>query len=168
MVPFEEKGREVVAPLEEDDRDIVHFTPHHTSSPSDGYAQFELSTDAVLSPIGAPIYSNNSPLKTRVMAGRNPMRRMKDTADEPTGERGNKGMESLLGVPERWIDEDLWLKKYIDDGIAGEKLPIMCAVSHTTSDKERRMIHVKKSETFFRTTLQNANKKGMKINSLKT
>lgn len=77
-------------------------------------------------------------------------------------------MNSLLGMPADWKEWDLWFKKYIDDGLAGEVVGNLNAVSHITAKKEKKYVHAAKSQNFMKLTMQNPAKIGMRINTEKT
>ena len=93
---------------------------------------------------------------------------MEDTQHEEEMIPNLSEMLEIIGHPKKRIHQELWFSKYIDDGLAGEKLPLIAASSHITSGKEAKIIHASQSEKFFKSTLQNAQLIGMKINASKT
>ena len=104
----------------------------------------------------------------RPLAGTNGRRRIEDTLSDDNEAVTRSVLEGVLGRPEGWSDPETWFLRFIDDGLTGEQLHNSMAVSHFTQNKTVKIIHASKTERFFKTTKQNAEAIGMKINALKT
>ena len=156
VIPFEENGTSVEDHL---------FLPHITSSPNNLREQTVNSEESTLS---YAIKNNDSSIICRPGAGRNPGRRLEESTQRSHVHVNLSEMIDEIGLPSGWTSDPLWFLKFIDDGLAGEKLPISAASTHITQHKEIKMIHAAGSELFFKKTLQNAQRIGMQINSSKT
>lgn len=104
----------------------------------------------------------------RPLDGRRIVRRINDTTVTEEAHFNASEIANFAGVPDRWDPGQLWNLKYIDDGLNGEKLCNINAVSHNTCKKEVKYLHAKKSEDSLKLTMSNAGKIGMKINADKT
>ena len=101
--------------------------------------------------------------------GINQYRRIWDTiSDDETDQPNQSVMREIFDLPDRWREDPLWYLRYIDDGLAGEKIANNMGISHFTQHKENRLIHASGSERFLNLTIQNSKKIGMLINALKT
>ena len=161
----QEDTTDYVLPFHENGYEPEVFFPSITSSPIN---LGECCEKAEKSSLDYTIYNQTGSVICRPNAGRNPARRIEEDEEEPAEVLCLEEMIELHGVPPRWEDIPLWFLKYIDDGLAGEKLPLSAASTHITHNKEKKMIHASKSEDFLKKTIQNAGKIGMKINAKKT
>ena len=155
VVPFENNGE-----IAEHD-----FTPHITSSPNDLLVSSTITSN--LSDIEHDIKCTTSSPICRPHAGANAARRIEDTIEDEKDDFNLSELIELVGYPRGLTASDLWFLKYIDDGLAGEQLPLLAATTHITTGKEVKIIHAGQSEKFFKTTLQNPLLIGMKINAAK-
>ena len=63
--------------------------------------------------------------------------RIVDSSSEEEAEENNVNFASLSaasGLPDRWIDEPMVVRKFIDDTSGQEKIPLITGVRHITSD----------------------------------
>ena len=170
-------GETILANIPRFDRDVLEFEQNGWNVPINSPTSLMCPpTERILSPISPPSpLATSSPVSgldesnlfTRPLQGMNPMRRVEDTRT-PDHLPSQTLLNSFLGMPQGWVDWDLWFKKYIDDGLAGEKVCNINSISHVSSKKENKYVHASKSEHFMKLTIQNAHKIGMKINTSKT
>ena len=158
VTPFNENGHEIS--MHEED-----FRPALYSSPKDCSGNDASDSLSFFAP---GIYCSPENPIARPLDGRRVLARIHDTDSYEGVDIGMDTMQEIVGFPDRWREEDLWLNKYIDDGLGGEKLCNSNAVSHFTTKKEIKAIHASKSQNFLQLTKFNAQKIGMKINTDKT
>ena len=157
-VPFELNGIDVDWNRDEDPSDEGIISPPNHANQSTPKHQQDSS-----------LFCGSMESVRFCMRGHNPRRRLEDTqstADGPVVDLS--GICEIIGTPAGWKDDPLWFVKFIDDGLAGEKLFNGHAISHITERKEAKLIHAGGSERFLKLTIQNAMRIGMKINEDKT
>ena len=153
----EENGVEV--PFTSPDRDYGPISPPTPSPCSSSFNPILTSS---------PGDDGEEDPQCRPLQGINPFRRIEDTRSDDGTLPNQSLITSILGVPVGWTEGEHWFNKYIDDGLAGEELCNINAITHISDKKEVKLIHASRSEKFLKLTEQNASHIGMKINTAKT
>ena len=136
-------------------------------------------------PIGAEV-ATSTPLRNNNEVDSSHTEEMNDTLDqsfrffrlrrpftlESSGEESFLMPQDLidneLGVPDRWKDENLTVKCYIDDYSGCEKVRIEGSVFHLTQNQQKTLVHATKSQGLLTSVERIAAEKFMKVNTGKT
>ena len=70
--------------------------------------------------------------------------------------------------PKHWKEMPLQIWKFIDDFLAGERIPVEKGQRLFTQKKEERLLHAVEGQVFFDTVSDNAKEIGMRVNDQKT
>ena len=94
--------------------------------------------------------------------------RIEDSSDEEEVNATYGSLVAASGLPVRWKEAPIAIRKFIDDTSGEEKTAIQTGVKHVTAGKEEVHVHVWKSEALLMTVMQNARAIEMEVNPSKT
>ena len=77
-------------------------------------------------------------------------------------------LSDAAGLPDRWAERPIKIRKFIDDTSGQEKIALRTGVRHITEEKEEVHVHAWKSEEMFNRISANAAAIGMEVNPAKT
>lgn len=91
-----------------------------------------------------------------------------DSSSDETVMMNQEEIDEFLGLPERWIDQEIEVQCYIDDFNNVEKFKIPGSVMHITTNQCQTLIHASKSQDLFHNVNSAAEKIKMIVNGKKT
>lgn len=91
-----------------------------------------------------------------------------DSSAEASFMMNQSGIDRFLGIPDRWTEEEVEIRCYIDDFTTIEKVKVVGSVSHITTGTCKTLVHANKGQAVFMNTGALARERNMKVNGKKT